>query len=311
MTQKSYCLTDKSLLGKFKFTNSTTRGIQVFLLLLPGLIVFAMFTIYPLIKMFIMSFFNWKLGLGQASPFILFDNYKKVIGDPVFKIVMFNTFLYAVITVPVQLVLGLTVAVLINSINRFKVTFRVLYYLPVITSWVIVAIVFRYIFQNVGFLNYILIDVLHLANDNVKWLDGRFSALSVSMLLGIWKGIGWNMVVFLAAIQCIPIELYEVAGIDGCDRIKKFFYITIPSIKNTILFALVMLTIGAFNVFTSIKLITDGKPYHQTEVVLTWMYYKAFHDIEFGYAAALSYIVAFTITILTVIQFKYFEKFKN
>lgn len=311
MTQKSVYFTDKSLLNKLKLTNLNTRGIQVFLLILPGLIVFAMFTIYPLVKMFIMSFFDWKLGLGQTSPFILFDNYKNVIGDPIFKIVMFNTFLYAVITVPIQLVLGLTVAALINSINRFKVTFRVLYYLPVITSWVIVAIVFRYIFQNVGFLNYILCDVLHLFNDNVKWLDGRFSALSITMLLGIWKGIGWNMVVFLAAIQCIPTELYEVAGIDGCDRIKKFFYITIPSIKNTILFALVMLTIGAFNVFTSIKLITDGKPYHQTEVVLTWMYYKAFHDIEFGYAAALSYIVAFTITILTVIQFKYFEKFKN
>lgn len=311
MTQKNVCITDKSPVNKGKLANLDTRGLQVFLLLLPGLLVFAMFTIYPLVKMFIMSFFDWKLGLGQVSPFILFGNYEKVVSDPVFKTVMLNTFMYAVVTVPIQLILGLITAILVNSIGKFKVAFRVLYYLPVITSWVIVAIVFRYIFQNVGFLNFVLCDVLHIVNDNVNWLDNRSSALSVAMLLGIWKGVGWNMVVFLAAIQCIPPELYEVAGIDGCGKLKKFFYITIPSIKNTILFALVMLTIGAFNVYTSIKLITDGKPYHQTEVVLTWMYYKAFREIEFGYAAALSYIVAFTIAILTIIQFKYFERFKD
>lgn len=287
------------------------RGAQVFLLILPGVLVFATFTIYPLIKMFVMSFFDWKLGIGQTSPFILFDNYIKVFNDPVFAIAMSNTLLYAVITVPAQIAAGLLVAALVNSIGRFKVAFRVLYYLPVVTSWVIVAIVFRYIFQNVGFLNYILCDVLHFTDDGIKWLDGRFSALSVTMLLGIWKGIGWNMVVFLAAIQCIPAELFEAASMDGCSKIKKFFYITIPSIKNTILFSFIMLTIGAFNVFTSIKLITDGKPFHQTEVVLTWMYNKAFHDIEFGYAAALSYIVAFVITVFTIIQFKYFERFKD
>ena len=124
------------------------------------------------------------------------------------------------------------------------------------------------------------------------------------MLLGIWKGVGWNLVVFLAALQSVPNELYEAAEVDGCGSVSKFFSITLPSIKPTILFALVMLTIGGFNVFTSIKMITDGKPMHQTETVLTWMYYKAFSTGEFGYAAALSFVVAVTLMVLAFLQFK-------
>ena len=126
-------------------------------------------------------------------------------------------------------------------------------------------------------------------------------------MLGIWKGVGWNMVVFLAALQSVPQELYESASIDGCGSIQKFFKITLPSIRPTILFALVMLTIGGFNVFTSIKMITGGKPMHQTETVLTWMDYKAFNTGEFGYAAALSFVVAVTLIFLAVLQFKFMK----
>ena len=113
---------------------------------------------------------------------------------------------------------------------------------------------------------------------------------------------------FLAALQSVPQELYESASMDGCGPFARFFYITLPSIKPTILFALVMLTIGGFNVCTSIKMITDGKPMHETEVVLTWMYSKAFSSGDFGYAAALSFIVAVTLAFLAVLQFKAMRK---
>ena len=146
--------------------------------------------------------------------------------------------------------------------------------------------------------------MLHLTAKNVAWLNTRWGGMTVVMLLGIWKGVGWNLVVFLAALQSVPNELYEAAEVDGCGSVNKFFSITLPSIKPTILFALVMLTIGGFNVFTSIKMITDGKPMHQTETVLTWMYYKAFSAGQFGYAAALSFIVAVTLMILAFLQFK-------
>ena len=278
--------------------------IQLGALLLPGIAVFAIFTIYPIVKLFIMSFLEWDRANMFEHGFAGLANYKAVLTDRTFWISFTNTIVYTVITVPAQMALGLLAAVLINSIPRFRVTFRVIYYLPVITSWVIVSLVFRYIFNTEGMLNYLLTNVLHLTESNVRWLDTRWGGMTVAMLLGIWKGVGWNLVVFLAALQSVPGELYESAEMDGCGPFTKFFYITLPSIKPTILFALVMLTIGGFNVFTSIKMITDGKPMHETEVILTWMYSKAFNSGEFGYAAALSFIVAVTLIFLAILQFK-------
>ena len=250
--------------------------LQVGLLLLPGLLVFALFTIYPIVKLLHMSFLQWDLGSMLHQKFIGLQNYIDVLSDET----------------------------LINAIPRFRVTFRVIYYIPVITSWVIVSLIFRYIFNTEGMLNYVLTNVLHLTASNIRWLDGRWGGLTVAMMLGIWKGVGWNLVVFLAALQSVPQELYESAGIDGCGAFQKFFYVTLPSIRPTILFALVMLTIGGFNVFTSIKMITGGKPMHQTETVLTWMYYKAFNTGSFVYAAALSFVVAVTLIFLAVLQFR-------
>lgn len=278
--------------------------IQLGALLLPGIAVFAIFTIYPIVKLFIMSFLEWDRANMFEHGFAGLANYKAVLTDRTFWISFTNTIVYTVITVPAQMALGLLAAVLINSIPRFRVTFRVIYYLPVITSWVIVSLVFRYIFNTEGMLNYLLTNVLHLTESNVRWLDTRWGGMTVAMLLGIWKGVGWNLVVFLAALQSVPGELYESAEMDGCGPFTEFFYITLPSIKPTILFALVMLTIGGFNVFTSIKMITDGKPMHETEVILTWMYSKAFNSGEFGYAAALSFIVAVTLIFLAILQFK-------
>lgn len=215
-----------------------------------------------------------------------------------------NSVVYTLVTVPGQMALGLFTAVLINGIKRFGVTFRVINYLPVITSWVIASLVFRYVFNTEGLLNYFLTNVVHVTSANVRWLDTRWSGLAVAMILGIWKGVGWNMVVFLAALQQVPAELYEAAEIDGCGAWKKFVSVTLPSIRGTVLFALIMLTIGGFNVFTSIKMITGGKPAHQTDTLLTWMYYKAFSTGKFGYAAALSFIMALSLGLLAILQFK-------
>lgn len=284
--------------------HSRRDKLQFSALLLPGVLAFALFTIYPILKLFVMSFLHWNLGSMFDKSFAGLENYKAVLSDKTFLIAFENTLIYTLVTVPGQMILGLLAAVLIHSIPRFRVTFRVIYYIPVITSWVIVSLVFRYIFNTEGMLNYLLTNVLCLTAKNIAWLNTRWGGMTVVMLLGIWKGVGWNLVVFLAALQSVPNELYEAAEVDGCGSVSKFFSITLPSIKPTILFALVMLTIGGFNVFTSIKMITDGKPMHQTETVLTWMYYKAFSTGEFGYAAALSFVVAVTLMVLAFLQFK-------
>lgn len=281
--------------------------LRFILLILPGVLMFAIFTIYPIIKLFLMSFTKWDFGSMMNHTFIGFENYKAVLSDETFIIAFENTLIYTLVTVPGQMVLGLLAATFIHSIPKFQVSFRVLYYIPVITSWVIVSLVFRYVFNTEGMLNYVITNILHLSESFIPWLDTRWGGLGVAMMLGIWKGVGWNMVVFLAALQSVPQELYEAASIDGCGSFQKFFRITLPCIKPTILFALVMLTIGGFNVFTSIKMITGGKPMHQTETVLTWMYYKAFSTGEFGYAAALSFIIAIVLVFLAVLQFRAME----
>ena len=278
--------------------------IQIGLLLLPGLLIFCIFTVYPIIRLFWMSFFKWDFGSFLNQEFIGLSNYRSVLTDPYFQTSFVNTIVYTLVTVPAQMILGLLVAILINSITRFKIGFRVAYYLPVITSWVIASLVFKYVFNTEGLLNYFLTGVIHVTGANIHWLASRWGGMTVAMLLGIWKGIGWNMVVFLAALQAVPQELYESASLDGAGAFQKFRYVTLPGIRGTVLFALVMLTIGGFNVYTSTKLITDGKPGHATEVVLTWMYYKAFSTGKFGYSAALSFIIAFILGILAVLEFR-------
>lgn len=285
-------------------TKSIKGKIQLGALLLPGLAIFLVFTMYPMLRLFWVSFREWTLSSMVNQPFIGLGNYIAVSTDRTFWTVFVNSLVYTLVTVPGQMMLGLFVAVLINNIKRLQVTFRVVYYLPVITSWVIASLVFRYVFNTEGLLNYLLTRVLHVSGANIRWLDSRWSGLTVAMVLGIWKGVGWNMVIFLAALQQVSADLYEAAEMDGCNRWKQFIHVTLPSIRGTILFALVMLSIGGFSVFTSIKLITGGKPAHLTDTLLTWMYFKSFSTGDFGYAAALSFVMALALGILSALQFR-------
>lgn len=277
---------------------------QIALLLTPGLVIFALFTVYPIVRLFWMSLCDMSFASMLDQPFAGLANYREVFRDSTFWTVFVNSLAYTAVTVPGQMALGLLIAILLQGIKRFSVTFRVINYLPVVTSWVIASLVFRYIFNTEGLLNYFLWKVLGVTSGNVRWLDTRWSGLSVAMILGIWKGIGWNMVIFLAALQQVPQDLYEAAEIDGCSAWKKFLNVTLPGIRGTVLFVLIELTIGGFNVFTSIKMITGGKPAHQTDTLLTWMYYKAFSTGKFGYAAALSFVMALTLGLLAIVQFR-------
>ena len=273
-------------------------------LIIPGLLIFTVFTVYPIFRLFWMSLCDMQFSSMLQQPFAGLKNYRDVFSDSVFWTVFVNSIVYTLVTVPGQMIIGLLVALLLNGIKRFSVTFRVVNYLPVVTSWVIASLVFRYIFNTEGMLNYFLWKIAGVTTSNVRWLDTRWGGLTVAMLLGIWKGIGWNMVIFLAALQQVPQDLYEAAEIDGCGSWKKFISVTLPCIRGTILFALVELTIGGFNVYTSIKMITGGKPAHQTDTLLTWMYYKAFSTGNFGYASALSFVMAFALGLLAIVQFR-------
>ena len=285
---------------------SLRDGWRIGALLLPGILMLSVFTLYPISKMVVMSFFDWRVGLNQASPFVGLQNYVNLFSDPIARMALVNTLYYAMVSVPGQMAFGLLTAVMIHNVTRFSVSFRLLYYLPVITSWVVVALLFRNIFTNQGLLNFFLMDVLKIVDEPIRWLSTRWPAMTAASILGIWKGVGWNMVIFLAALQAVPVEYYEASSIDGMGPIGQFFKITLPNIKGTILFCVVMLSVGAFNTFTPIMVITEGNPAHQTEVVLTWIYYQAFRTTgNMGYAAAYSLMLAIITAGIAVVLFKF------
>jgi multiple sugar transport system permease protein len=287
----------------------TQRRILPFVFLLPALAFFIVFQVYPLLKGFQMSFYHWELLPGRVSQFIGLDNYIQAFTDPVFLRATKNTLIYALVTVPGQMILAMLAAVLLNALPKGRGIFRVLYYIPVITSWVIVSLLIRYLFQAPeGLINYFLTNVLHLTKTPIFWMNKASTAFIPVLILGIWKGIGWSMVIYLAALAGVPKELQEAASIDGANGWQNFWRITFPLISPTIVFTLVMLIVGGFNVFISVYLITGGGPMQQTEVMLSYAYRQAFDFLDFGYGAALSYTMGIIIIVFSLLQIKFFRK---
>lgn len=279
------------------------------LFILPALLFFFVFQVYPLIKGFQMSFYRWELMPGRVSELIGLDNYTRAFKDPIFIRAFGNTLLYTVVTVPLQMAFAMFVAVMINAIPKGKSVFRALYYIPVISSWVIVSLLIKYFFQSPqGVVNYYLVDVLHLAAKPLAWLRDPKLAFIPILILGVWKGIGWSMVIFLAALLGISQDYIEAASIDGANHWKSFWQITIPLMRPTLVFTAVMLLIGGFNVFLSVYLITNGGPQQSTEVILSYAYHQAFDFLDFGYGAAVSYLMASLIILLSFLQIKFLRK---
>lgn len=283
--------------------------LSAYIFILPGLLLYIILVIYPIAKAFQMSFYEWSIVPGNPNQFVGLSNYEHALNDPVVKISLRNTIIYTLITVPGQMILAFFVALLMNKVTRGRTFFRTLYYLPVITSWVIVSLLFKYIFQSPkGVLNHLFVNVLHLISEPIPWLRYASTAMIPVWCLGIWKGIGWAMVIFLAALQTIPKELYEVAEIDGAGAWRKLINITLPLMRPTLVFTLVMLMIGGLNVFISVYLITGGGPLQRTEVILSYMYHQAFDFLDFGYGAALSFILAVIIISTSVIQIRFLRR---
>ncbi|HLI07199.1 MAG TPA: sugar ABC transporter permease [Ktedonobacteraceae bacterium] len=281
------------------------RYLPVYLFILPGMALFGLWTLYPLLDAFVMSFFNWNPNPVAQSPFVGLQNYLEAFSDPVFWQAFRNVVFYTAVTVAGQIILGLAVALLLNRKLFALGFFRVLYYLPVVTSWVVVSLVFAFLFSSSdGPVDWFLGDVLHLIPDTQSWLGSTTLALPTLMILGIWKGIGWNMVIFLAGLQSIPNELYEAARVDGANRWTLFHAITLPLLRPTITFAVVILTMGGFGSFIPMFVLTQGGPLHSTETLLTYAFSNAFSSFDFGYAAAITYIFAFVVFLLALIQIR-------
>ncbi len=257
-----------------------------------------------------MSFFDWNIVHPENSVWVGLDNYIGVLKDSIFQRAVINTLIYGLVTVPGQMLFGLIIAILLNQDIRGKGFFRLMYYLPVVTSWVIVSLLFEYMFSGqAGLVNYLLKDVLHVISENILWLADPILAFVPIHLLGIWKGVGWTAVIFLAGLQAIPNQLYEAAEVDGADSWQKFTGITWPLLRPTTVYLLVVLTIGAMNAYISNLLITNGgDPLDLTHFILTLMYEATFSGLDFGRGSAISYLLTIFVFMVSIVQIRLLKK---
>ncbi len=287
-------------------SKKTQQFLKALIFLLPGLVLFLTFFLLPMIYSARISFYDWNIIKPERSKFVGLENYITVLADPIFRRAVLNTLVYTLITVPSQMILGIVIAVLINQDIRGKSFFRVMYYLPVITSWVIVTLLFEYMFSGqAGLINYILKDVLHVTSENIRWLADPILAMVPINLLGIWKGMGWTAIIFLAGLQGVPQPLYEAAEVDGAGKWTTFWKITLPLLRPTTIFLLVVLTIGGLNAYISNLLMTDGgNPMDLTHFVLTLMYEETFSNLNFGGGSAISFLLTLFVFIISILQLK-------
>lgn len=284
------------------FKNKTLIQITPYLFLLPALVVLGMAVFYPAFQAFSLSFTQYDLDLTQAPQWVGLKNFQKLLSDKVFWQTLRNTFLYLIGVVPILVIVPLVLAILVNQKLRGIRWFRIAYYTPVIISMVVAGIAWKALYTSDGILNQLL--KLVGFTDGIPWLTSPDLALWSVMVVTIWKGLGYYMVIYLAGLQGIPVDLYEAAAIDGSDGWQKHWDITIPLMRPYLSLVAVISSISAMKVFEEVYIITQGGPLNHSKTVVYYVYEKAFQDLEINYASAIGLVLFLFILILSIINLK-------
>ncbi|MFJ2739838.1 carbohydrate ABC transporter permease [Streptomyces sp. NPDC087440] len=281
------------------------RAVAGWVFSLPFLVLYALFELVPVIASVAISFTDMRstdlrdpLAVDPAG----FDNYSRILSDDVFWKAVGNTFYFTAVSVPLTLVCGLALAVALNSgIARFKTFFRVGYYLPVVSSIIAVAVVWNYLLNDdMGLINTVLGWV---GIDGPDWLNSTTWAMPALIAMAVWRHMGFAMVIFLAGLQGVPQEMYEAATLDGTTKWQAFRHITLPMLRPTMLFMVVISMIGNLQFFEEPFVMTQGEPLNSTTSI-AYQIYEAFGTGQYGYAAAMSYVLFLLIALLTLVQFR-------
>jgi len=271
------------------------------------LLLFMVFTVFALVFAFYLTFHEWN-ALEPETPFVGLRNYDDMIHDEAFRGAIVNTFYFTAVSVPITMAIGLLVALLLNLPLRGRGFLRTLYFLPVVTPFVVVAILWKWLYNgDFGLFNYYLLKST-IIDKPLLFLSDQQLAMPAVILMSIWSGVGFSMVIYLAALQAIPEDLYEAAKVDGADGFSRLIHITVPMLRPTTLFLAVIGIIGAFQVFTQIFVMTSGGPAEKTTTVVFFIYQAAFKFYEFGYASTLSFGLLAILLIFTVIQLRIYRK---
>ena len=276
------------------------KNIFSYSLIIPSLLGCLLFIFIPSIISFLLSFCDWNL-LNNIKV-IGFSNYFELIEDKEFWIIFNNTIIYAITVTIFGTIIPLILASIINEKIIGKNFFKTAYFLPFITPMIVIAMIWQWIFDpNIGLINLLL--KVHL-----NWLYDSKLAMIALIIVSVWKLIGYNMIIFLSGFSSINSQIYEAAAIDGANKTKVFFQITIPLLSPTIFFVIIITTISSFQVFDLIYLMTQGGPENSTNVLVYWLYKNAFEFFNIGRASAIAYVLFLFILTLTVIQWKLKKK---
>ncbi|MFD1253542.1 MULTISPECIES: sugar ABC transporter permease [Devosia] len=268
--------------------------------LLPSLVLFATFTGIPVIAALGISFTQW--DLFNPARFIGLDNYTKLFGDPIFARVMGNTAYFVLLSVPVQMLIGLGCALALNRGIRGQTFFRIAYFLPVVTSTIAAALVWAWLFNaNFGLINALL--SLVGITDVPRWLASTQWAMPAVIIVSIWQNLGYAMVLFLAGLQNIRADLYDAAAIDGARGWRRLWFITLPLLSPTTFFVLIISIIGSFQIFELVFVMTQAGPANATNTLVYYIYQNGFQFYQMGYASAAAMILFVIVLIMTLVQY--------
>jgi putative chitobiose transport system permease protein len=276
-----------------------------YLFLLPALTFMGVFLFYPIVDVFRLSFTNYNM-ITEAQ-FVGLDNYKQLFNEPLFWKTLKNSFIYLIGVVPILVVAPIFLAILVNNKLKGIKWFRAAYYIPVVTSMVVVGIMWKWLYQGNGILNYIL-QSLGIISDQINWLTDPNIALFSVMAVTVWKGLGYYMVIYLSGLQSIPQELYEVSEIDGASWWQKHIHVTIPLLKPSIMLVTILSSIAAMKVFTEVYVMTKGGPLNSSKTLVYYIYQMAFENLNLGYAAAMGFVLFIIIFILSFFNIKLMDQ---
>ena len=280
------------------------KKLEPWLFLIPVLVVLLVLFGYPLINSVVMSFQNYKLTAPNAIEFNGIANYLKLFGDPDSLMIVKNSFIYVIVSVFGQFILGLILAVALKKQFKGRGLYQSIVFLPWAFSGFVVGLIYRWSFNGeYGVVNNILLK-LGIIEENIAWLGTPGLSLAVVIIAMIWMGVPFFAIMILAALQSIPTDIYEAADVDGCGAVKQFFKITLPYIKPTLITTVLLRTIWIFNSLDLVVIITNGGPANSSQTLPAYMYSKAFGSYDFGFAAALGVILMVILGIYALLFLK-------
>ena len=295
--------------------------------LAPNFLGFAIFTLVPVVCAILLSFMEWNGGAVSTAKWVGLENFAEIFkvekvaekwaeGEYLYffervdlGIALKNTVFYTVVTVPLTLVCAIALALALNKAVKGAVAFRTIFFFPYVASMVAICVCWNFMLMKDGPINQMIMALG--INFNKSWTADSTMAMWAIILVSVWRSMGYYMVIYLAALQGVPRELYEAATVDGANKWQQFLNVTLPQIKPTTFFCSIMLIIGCFKIYDTVAIMTNGGPGHATKMLVTYIYDVAFNQIKYGIASAISMVLLILVLIVTIIQFANEKKFTN